>query len=500
MATTVFYSVCPFGTGTIETGSGTIAISSGVATTSVAQTGNIGIGVCIEYNSLKCYISRVNSSTSFNVITATGGTPANQVAIDITSIHHEYASLSAFEAGFTDVNHINSTNLASSNMMVRACCYYDHVDYTVDSAEVSFAGYDTDTTYTATRYVEAYCPIGGTESINRQKHSGVYDANKYVLEGNAGASIGFVSIADNILVHLTGLQVYSPTYASSYRGCIESRFAGALTWIDSCILRSTVAAYEGFCVQTAWDTGVATMYIRNSIFYDGNIGIRVQGGCTIYIFSSTIVDCTTGIVRSSTNIPIVRNVLIKGCTTNYSGTTQAYGGYNVDDSITNAGAHFSSGDTWKTGTTTGAAANKLIDSGATFITTGVQLKSKTKDSGTNRSYVTALDSETQLSVNDDHFTSSEAYTVWKNMYGVAVFVNYAGDNFLLDATDTDAKNKGQNLYANGTIPVTVDIVENARPSEGNFCVGAFEIVPAATGNWFLLNMRNQVAYPNSILY
>jgi len=55
--TNVFYSVSPFGTGTIETGAGNVAISNGVATTTVAQTGNIGVGVCIEYNSLKAYIA-----------------------------------------------------------------------------------------------------------------------------------------------------------------------------------------------------------------------------------------------------------------------------------------------------------------------------------------------------------------------------------------------------------------------------------------------------------
>ena len=57
MTNAVFYSVSPFGTGTIETGDGTITITSGVATLSVAQSGNLGAGVCIEYNSLKCWIA-----------------------------------------------------------------------------------------------------------------------------------------------------------------------------------------------------------------------------------------------------------------------------------------------------------------------------------------------------------------------------------------------------------------------------------------------------------
>jgi len=46
----VFYSLSPFGTDELKNGSPNIVISSGVATLSVAQTGNIGAGVCIQYD------------------------------------------------------------------------------------------------------------------------------------------------------------------------------------------------------------------------------------------------------------------------------------------------------------------------------------------------------------------------------------------------------------------------------------------------------------------
>ncbi len=57
MPAPVFYSLSPFGTGTIETGAGNITITSGVAVLTVEQTGNIGVGVCIEYNSIECWIA-----------------------------------------------------------------------------------------------------------------------------------------------------------------------------------------------------------------------------------------------------------------------------------------------------------------------------------------------------------------------------------------------------------------------------------------------------------
>jgi len=45
MPAPVFYSLSPFGTGTIETGAGNITITSGVAVLTVAQTGNIAVAV-----------------------------------------------------------------------------------------------------------------------------------------------------------------------------------------------------------------------------------------------------------------------------------------------------------------------------------------------------------------------------------------------------------------------------------------------------------------------
>ena len=98
-----YYAVCPGtgGTSDKKTGSPTITIASGVATLSVAQTGNIGQGFRITYDTSKvCFISKVNSSTSFGVVTATGGTPSDEAsAVTVHSIAADYASLSAAETG-----------------------------------------------------------------------------------------------------------------------------------------------------------------------------------------------------------------------------------------------------------------------------------------------------------------------------------------------------------------------------------------------------------------
>ena len=66
-----------------------------------------------------------------------------------------------------------------------------------------------------------------------------------------------------------------------------------------------------------------------------------------------------------------------------------------------------------TGTTTATTASKLVDSAATFTTSvevGNIVVNTTDNTMTN---ITAIDSDTTLSVDDDIFTSGETYTVYK---------------------------------------------------------------------------------------
>lgn len=64
-------------------------------------------------------------------------------------------------------------------------------------------------------------------------------------------------------------------------------------------------------------------------------------------------------------------------------------------------------------TTTGTTTNKLVDSGATFVSDGVLVGSIVINvtDGTE-SYVTAIDSETQLTVADDVFPTGKAYELY----------------------------------------------------------------------------------------
>jgi len=366
MPNTVWYSCSPFETGDIKTGSPTITISSGVATLSVVQTGNIGCGDCIEYASTAVYIApnrlgfdsggttevkvgdkiqgatsgatgiiraveltsgswsggdaagyfyfeqttgtwqdnetinRIrpsnasdvatvdgtlqgnigNGNTQFVVKTATGGTPSDQSSTSVTSIHHEYASLKDLEAGFTDANHISSTDLTSSgaDVIVHACCYYDHSDYTGDTqtyTEISFGTTDEE------HYFYAFTPIGGSESINKQRHYGKWNSNKYYLNPSEGG--GLTNSQD--YSRIEGLQI-TGTGSSGFNAVAESYFGYSIV--------------KGFSYLIFAEDNTIVLYSYNNFLYDGHEAFdnEYSTSSVQYMYNCTAANMSTdGFIR-----------------------------------------------------------------------------------------------------------------------------------------------------------------------------------------------------------
>ena len=82
-----------------------------------------------------------------------------------------------------------------------------------------------------------------------------------------------------------------------------------------------------------------------------------------------------------------------------------------------------------TGTTTATTATKLVDSAASFTTSvevGNIVVNTTDNTMTN---ITAIDSDTTLSVDDDIFTSGETYTIYKQAEtgGAILYVGGSGN-------------------------------------------------------------------------
>lgn len=388
----VFYSASPVGTShDLKTGTPNITISSGVATLSVAQTGNIGAGCKIVYNSTSCFIApnRIgfdsggtaeieigdkiqggtsgatgvvravhlvsgtwaggdaagyiyfektsgafqdneqinrlkpssstdigtidgtiqgnigNGNTEFVVLTATGGTPADQTSTAVTNIYHEYASLSAWEAGFTDSSHLNTTDLTTDNIIAFACCYYDDDDGTTDSTLTTI---DFGTTG-ADGYVYVFTPSGGAESINSQRNAGTFDTTKYFMQ--ISNSYSYQITINEAYTRIDGIQ-FDINSVSNSRAI---RIYAADVQVSSCFFKNCTSNYG--TIRNEADGTI----IYNCVFYDCYYAILNRDYYHFSLYNSTIEGCTNGIENQDThdNGSVIANCAIFNNTDDVNG-------------------------------------------------------------------------------------------------------------------------------------------------------------------------------------
>ncbi len=568
----VFYSLSPYGTGDIKTGSPTLTISSGVATLTVAQSGNIGVGCDIDFDdpAVNVYIApnrlgfdsggttelktgdkiegnssgatgiiraieitsgswaggdaagylyfsttsgtwqnneqinRTKPSTSANIATADGtlqgnlgngntqfvvkdpdGADASDVgsAETVNSIHHEYASLSAFEAGFTDANHINDSDLTNAAVIAHACCYYDHDDQTTDTTAVTINwGGTTD----ADNYLQIYTPIGNAEAINNQRHDGKKNTNRYLIE-----------VTDNNIIYnqedytrSVGLQIQLTSTTSTIRRA---------TWLyntTGCYVKKGlyigVGAGRKFGIQCEETNTNITNYIHDNIVYDmdsggsyidagiANSASGAANTTNLYAYNNTVHNCRYGFyfAGSGTKNSYLKNNIANDCLTDdYSSAGDSTSTHNIGNKNT---TDLAFGATHSTGTATTDSENHLVDTGATFQTDGVQVNSVVKNTtDTTYGYVTAVNSETDLTLDSDVFPDGdEGYEVYTNMYGAVTFEDEGNDDFHLGSADTVAKDKGTDLSTDANLPIWDDIDSDER--SGTWDVGADEYIAATT--------------------
>ena len=270
--------------------------STDVATTNGSLQGNIG-----------------NGNTEFVVLTATGSDASDQTSVAVTSIHHEYASMSDLEAGCTDANHINSTDLTSAgaNIQIFATCYYDHSDYTLDTTRFTIDVGTTDSDH----WVKVYTPIGGSESINSQRHAGTWDDHKWALY-TASAGGGNILAIKSLYTKIEGLQV-SRSATDDYDYLIaETTTDGTDGEVTQCILKGN--AERGIYFTKGG-------LIANNIIYDlYKYGVDIyQANATNNhtVFNNTVIDCSTNdfYLASDGGTLTVKNNIAQGTATNYSG-------------------------------------------------------------------------------------------------------------------------------------------------------------------------------------
>ena len=396
---------------------GNVSIASGVASFTVAQSGNIGVGDRVTFETGVehiCYIASKNSTVSWNLITAAGAVCADHASTDVVSIHHEYTTLAGAIAGASGL--LGTSDLVTGNYILNIPCYYDSA---ADTTAVTINGYTTG----ENNYIKIYTPKNTTTECNtNQRHQGKWDEGKYRIEitvsGNAQNGI----LIQDDYVRIDGLQILL-TKSGSYEYCngIATNNIASFNniYISNNIIRGSLSGTNNSHGIVAYD-GDESLKIYNNIVYDftdsGSAGISTGGVYNNYnyLYNNTVYNCDRGYYPSSASVTIGKN--------NIAADTISYGFRNLG---------------WMAGSANNASSDASADDDADMANAKV----------------------------------SQTF----------IFADEANDDFHLSSSDTAARNAGTDLTNDAYLPFATDIDGHARSTtthSGAWDIGADESATA----------------------
>jgi hypothetical protein len=438
-ATNVYYSVGQTAAD-LKTGSPTIGVSGTAVTFSTDQTGNIGVGDVITYDTdnKKCYISGKTSTLVWSCVSATGGTAPNVgVGTTVNSITRAFTSLSAAEAGASGINYLNDADLTNGNYILNLPCYYDTGP---DTNAVTIDGWTTG----PNNYIKVYTPNDVYTEVNKpQRHSGKWDEGKYNISATPSYGTPIVGINAEY-VRITGLQIST---SLGGRNAIDLLFddPDSEIIINQNIIRSTDPPELNQYGINVYQKAIK-LKVDNNIFYGTSRGIEIQQaktGSDILLYNNTLIDCVHNGIRITEGWPL-------------SG-----------------------------GTYTVRLKNDLIQGYSEYGNLELSL---------NSSVTSEFKS---ILTEDDKHDSVQAQTSdcggQSCQNKVVTFVDANNKDYHLAAHDTAAKSSATNLYVDTYLPITTDVDSAGRPNSSStlsWDIGADQtprtiyrsVGPGATGN------------------
>ena len=308
---------------------GNVSISSGTATFTAAQAGtNLGVGDRLTAGGNVYYLAQKTDTTHWTVVDKLGAVPADLASTAVTSIAHEYTSLSAAEAGATDSNHLNTTDLVAGNYQLNFPCYYDTG---ADTTAVTIDGWTTG----ESNYIKIYTPIGTDDSNSSQRHSGLWSATKYNLSPATGIPL---TLSDEN-VRTEGLEIYSTNDHGIY---VNGATASSNVYLSNNIIKGNATSSK-YGIDLVSTGATSKSYIYNNIAYDysGTTAIGLyqnDADWTTYFYNNTLSGNTQGI-NNNAGAMIAKNNLVTGSgnTNTYIGTFTTGTDYNATDGTDDIG-------------------------------------------------------------------------------------------------------------------------------------------------------------------
>src|SRR3989339_905043 len=214
----VFYSV---GTSTsnLMTGTPTVSVSSGVATFSTAQTGNIGAGDMVTLdNGWVFYLKQKNTTTVWTVSAPIGASPNNISSRKVVFIKRAFNSLNAAISGSApgsaNSSHLNTMALTTAKTKLYISCYADGNDASMDTVSNTW-------TTSASYYITIYTPTNTlTECNQNQRHDGVISGGGYTLTNTVATDYKRNLDIGASYTKVIGLKIIRTSSNWSYGSCI----------------------------------------------------------------------------------------------------------------------------------------------------------------------------------------------------------------------------------------------------------------------------------------
>ena len=194
---------------------------------------------------------------------------------------------------------------------------------------------------------------------------------------------------------------------------------GNVMYMSNMFYNCTVFNQSVANFNTVKVTTFATMFYRAYAFNQSVANFNTATASNLY---AMFIQCTafkqsleTFSLAAATNV----NDMCQGCdinaagtTTNYDATLVAWAAADVPNSLLFKGGTSKYGEVLvDNGTTDGAAANKLIQSGQNFITTVTIGDVVYNTTDGTYAFVTGIDSDTQLAISADIMASGEVYRI-----------------------------------------------------------------------------------------
>lgn len=301
---------------------------------------NVGVGDAIQYdddgdedidtNDSIVFITRRIDASHYSVRTATGSAPTSTIEPDDNwSVFRSYTSLAKAESASANAdendsidddlenfdNWSNGRDLVTNQEQWNIAAYANGA--TADTTTVNIDGWTT----SADSFIRVYTPSRTDEVGTSQRHSGVWDTSKYIIQ-SSNDTIFHVNEEN---VWIDGLEIQFTAHTSGNDFGIHLEAPGTCLFrVSNNIVRGTTNS-SGYLVGIvpAYGAGSGTSYLWNNIIYDftgsNGEGIELEDGqFTLYLYSNTIYNNTLGVLNHGGTI-VAKNNLANGNTTDYSG-------------------------------------------------------------------------------------------------------------------------------------------------------------------------------------